>query len=334
MSRIRVGLVGAGTMGSVHAQGWQECAGAELVAVHGAADGTAAALAERHDAHVCDDLDDLLERVDVVDVCAPTHLHHEIVLAAARAGRDVVCEKPLGRTPAQAEEIVSACAEAEVRLLVAHVVRFFPEYAAMRAAVRAGQVGEPAVVRLTRSTYQPAKPGGNWYLDEEKSGGLTMDLMIHDLDYARWIAGEVESVYARSVRSADPDSTIDHAVAILRHTSGAITHVEGSWAYPKPAFVTRGEVAGTLGVVNFDSDRDSPLRPRLRQSATTGDVPIAGSPVSESPYTTQLRHFSAVLRGEEDPIVTAADGLAAVRMATAAAESIRTGAPVSVEVTN
>lgn len=332
MSQMRVGLVGAGTMGSVHARGWRECADVELAAVLGGSDGTAAALAAQHGAHPCTDLEDLLRRVDVVDVCAPTHLHHGIVLSAAAAGRDVICEKPLGRTVAQAEEIQAACAEAGVRLLVAHVVRFFPEYAALRAAVRAGQVGEPAVVRLTRATFQPTKPEGNWYLDHDKSGGLPMDLMIHDFDYARWVAGEVDSVYARSVRAAHSETATDHALAILRHTSGAISHIEGSWAYPPPAFVTRGEVAGSAGVVNFDSDRDAPIRPRLRHSPTVGDVPVAGSPVAESPYTRQLRHFTAVLRGEEEPIVTATDGVAAVRMATAAAESIRTGEPVSVEV--
>lgn len=332
MSQIRVGLVGAGTMGSVHAQSWRECSDAELTAVLGGSNGSAAALAEKHTVRACASLDELLDQVDVVDVCAPTHLHHQIVLRAAAAGRDVICEKPLGRTVAQAEEIVAGCAAAGVRLLVAHVVRFFPEYEAMRAAVRAGQVGEPAVVRLTRSTFQPAKPEGNWYLDHDKSGGLPMDLMIHDFDYARWVAGEVESVYARSVRAANPDAETDHALAILRHTSGTISHVEGSWAYPSPAFVTRGEVAGSLGVVNFDSDRDSPLRPRLNQRPSAGDVPVAASPVAESPYTRQLRHFTAVLRGENESIVTAEDGLAAVRMATAAAESIRTGAPVTVEV--
>lgn len=331
MSRTRIGLVGAGFMGSVHAAAWAAVPDAELAAVTAGSDGSARKLAEQYGMHPCADLGDLLERVDIVDICAPTHLHRDIALAAAAAGRAVICEKPLARTPAQAEDMIAACRAAGVPLLPAHVVRFFPEYAAARTAVAGGAVGEPAVVRLTRATFQPAKPADNWYVDEDLSGGLVLDLMIHDFDYARWIAGGVATVHARSVRSARPEAA-DHVLAILRHASGAISHVEGSWAYPPPEFRTRGEIAGSLGLLEFDSDRSAPVRPTLRVRPGAGDVPLPSSPLAESPYAAELRHFLAVLKGEEEPAVTAADGLAALRIAAAAAESIRSGRPATLEV--
>src|SRR5204862_6098197 len=125
--------------------------------------------------------------------------HYEMVMAAAGAGKQVVCEKPLARTLEQGQAMVAACRRAGVRLLVAHVVRFFPEYALARSLVVEGRIGRPGVLRLARGSYRPKKPRGNWFLDVEKSGGLLLDLMIHDFDYARWVGGEVGSVYVRSV---------------------------------------------------------------------------------------------------------------------------------------
>lgn len=333
MSRTRVGIVGAGFMGSVHAAGWAACADAELTAVASSPGDPPHQFAAQHGAHACTSLDELLDRVDVVDVCAPTDLHHDIVVAAAAAGRAVICEKPLGRTPAQGAAMIEACQVAGVPLLVAHVVRFFPEYAAAKAAVDDGAVGEPAVLRLTRATFQPSKPAGNWFVDEQRSGGLYLDLMIHDFDYAQWVAGDVVTVYARAVRGSRPAADVDHAVAILRHRSGAISHVEGSWAFPPPTFRTRLEVAGSEGLLESDSDRTTPVRPLLRAASSAGDIPLPSSPVAEPPHTTQLRHFLAVIRDGVPPIITADDGLAALRIAAAVGESIATGRVVETEAT-
>ncbi|RIQ20492.1 Gfo/Idh/MocA family protein [Jiangella rhizosphaerae] len=331
MNRTRVGIVGAGFMGSVHAAAWAACPQARLTAIVGGSTHPPARLAEEYAMKACADLDELLDLVDLVDICVPTDRHHEVTVRAARAGRAVVCEKPLARTPGEAADMIAVCREAGVPLLPAHVVRFFPEYAAAKAAVDAGVIGEPAVVRLTRATFQPAKPAGNWYLDEARSGGLPLDLMVHDLDYARWIAGDVESVYARSVRAARPDAATDHVLAILRHSSGAISHVEASWAYPPPTFRTRGEVAGSGGVLEFDSDRSAPVRPILRAGTGSGEMPLPSSPLAESPYAVQLRHLLDVVRGAAAPIVTAEDALAAVRIAAAVGRSIASGRPANVE---
>lgn len=336
MNRTRIGIVGAGFMGSVHAAGWAACPDAELTAVVAAPGGSPEPLAREYGMHVCDGLDELLDRVDVVDVCVPTDVHHEITVRAARAGRAVVCEKPLARTPAEAADMVATCREAGVALLPAHVVRFFPEYAAAKAAVDDGAIGEPAVVRLTRSTFQPQKPG-SWYVDESRSGGLHLDLMVHDFDYARWIAGDVVGVYARSVRASQAEvdaagSIPDHVLAILRHASGAISHIEGSWAYPPPTFRTRAEIAGTHGVLELDSDRSAPLRPTLRAGSQNTQMPLPSSPLAEAPHTTQLRHFLDVLRGDAEPVVTAEDALAAVHVAAAVGQSIVTGRPADVQV--
>jgi len=329
---MKIGIVGTGFMGTTHAAGWAETE-ATIAGFLSKSAASAKTLAEQYQAQVYPDFDSMLAEVDVVDICAPTHLHYEMVLKAAAAGKDIICEKPLARTVAQGQEMIAACKSAGVKLLVAHVVRFFPEYARAKAAVENDDIGRPAVVRLTRGTFRPKKAEDNWFVDFEKSGGMMFDLMIHDFDYARWIVGEVESVYAKNITSRHPDAPVDHGLVILNHRSGAISHVEGSWAYPLPLFRTRLEIAASNGWLAFDSDEAMAIKLHLHQQENDApDVPLPSSPLSESPYTTQIKAFyNAIVHNAPVP-VSAADGLAAVQIALAAIESTQTGKAVDLEL--
>lgn len=327
---MRVGIVGVGAMGSTHAAAWSKTS-ADLVGCVDTRQEEARTVASRFCTRSYSHLDALLQDVDVVDICTPTHLHHEMVLRAAAAGKHVICEKPLGRTLAQGQEMIRACQDAGVALLVGQVVRFFPEYAAAKREVAAGNLGEVAVVRLKRNVFRPRKAQDNWFLDQQKSGGMVLDLMIHDFDYARWVAGEVASVFAK--RLGDTASVGDHCLAILTHASGAICHVEGSWAYPPPTFRTRFEIAGSEGLLIHDSGATAPLQVLWRRQGddSAGDVPLAASPLLESPYTTEIKAFYEHLAHGSPVPVTAVDGLAALQIALAALESTQTGAVVHLD---
>lgn len=328
---MQVGIVGTGFMGTTHADGWTQT-DATIAGFITKSTGSAQEFASRYNTKRYPDLEALLADVDVVDICAPTHLHHRMVLQAAAAGKDIICEKPLARTLAQGQEMIAACRSAGVKLLVAHVVRFFPEYAQAKAIVENGDIGQPAVVRLTRGTFRPKKAEDNWFVDFDKSGGMMFDLMVHDFDYARWVAGEVESVFAKSITGQHADAPVDYGLAILTHRSGAITHVEGSWAYPPPLFRTSLEIAGADGWLEFDSDKTAAIGLHLHQTgADTPDVPLPGSPLNESPYTTQIKAFYNALAHNAPVRVSAADGLAAVQIGLAAIESAQTGSPVTLE---
>lgn len=326
---MKVGIVGAGFMGTTHAEGWAQTP-AEIAGITAETEAEVHPLADRYGARYFSDLDTLLAEVDVVDICTPTHLHHEMTLRAAEAGKHVVCEKPLALTVAQAQEMVAACRRAGVQLLVAHVVRFFPQYALAKQAVDDGQIGRPGVLRLTRGSYRPKKPVGNWFLDEAKSGGILVDLMVHDFDYARWIAGEVESVFARKVSTGHAGAPIDYGMAILQHRKGALSHIAGAWAYPPPTFRTHLEIAGDSGLIEMDSEATAPILSLIQTPSgeNAPDVGLPSSPVAESPYTSQIKEFYRVLSKEEKGRVTAEDGLAAVQIAAAAVESARTGKAV------
>jgi len=327
---MKIGIAGAGFMGATHAQAWSET-DANIAGIVAETVEEAQPLATRYGASVYPDFAAMLAKVDVVDICTPTHLHFEMVMAAAAFGKDVICEKPLARTVKQASAMIAACRNAGVQLLVAHVVRYFPEYALAKASVDAGQIGHPGIIRLSRGSYRPKKPLGNWFLDEEKSGGILLDLMIHDFDYARWIAGEVESVYAQKVSTRHPDAPIDYGLAILRHSNNTLSHITGAWAYPPHTFRTHIEISGDEGLIEFDSDNTAPIQSLLLKSGQgdTPDVALPSSPLSESPYTTQIKEFYAALQGNQIARVSAEDGLAAVQISQAAFQSARSGEAVS-----
>jgi predicted dehydrogenase len=324
---LQVGIVGAGLMGRLHAAGWAKTP-ACLAAVYAHYPDKVQQMAHDCGTKAVDSLEALIDGVDVVDICTPTHLHYEMVLQAAAAGKHIICEKPLARTVEQAEQMIAACQKAGVKLLVAHVVRFFPEYVQAKMIVERGEIGRLGVVRLRRVSSLPAWSEDNWLMDEEKSGGMMLDLMVHDFDYARWIAGEVKSVFARSARRQGDQR--DYALAILHHTNGALSHVEGGWAYPVGLFRTALEVAGDGGLIEHPSGSSVPLEIRLSQTSAAQAASVPSSPLSEDPYETEIKHFYDVIVNDTEPRVTGDDGLAALRIALAAIESAQTGQRVRV----
>ncbi|MFF1633921.1 Gfo/Idh/MocA family protein [Leifsonia sp. NPDC058248] len=332
MNNLRVGLIGAGGISHVHAAGWKQLGARVTVFSHEGA----AALAERYGFAVAGSVDELLAAVDVVDIVTPSSAHHELALAAIAAGRDVICEKPLAVSSEAARELEAAAEEAGVRLFPAHVVRFFPEYANLKRQVDAGRIGTPAVLRFVRGGEAPR--AGSWFFDETGGGGIVLDQMIHDLDQALWLAGDVEQVYAvqspPTVDGVVPGIVTAHVV--LTHTSGAISHVQGTWGARGTTFRTKAHIAGTSGVLTIDSGIDLPTTldiPRVSEAEgpeTGGYLP---PPVhAESPYTTQLRELAEAIAGGREARVSAADGIRAVALAEAAAESIRTGLAVDVDL--
>ena len=161
-----------------------------------------------------------------------------------------------------------------------------------------------------------------------------MDLMIHDYDYARWVAGDVESVSAKRVTELHPEAPVDYGLVILTHRSGALSHIAGAWAYPPPTFHTHLEIAGDGGLIEFDSDGTAPIQNLILKSGNSDspDVGLPSSPVSESPYTTQLKEFYEALANGKAARLSATDGLVAVQIAEAALESAHIGQPVQLQV--
>lgn len=317
-------MIGAGLMGTVHAQAWSRRPGVLRAAY--APDSRARDFAARFGLIPCATLDELWREVDIVDICTPTPSHAGYAVQAARMGKHVICEKPLALSLEDADPIIAECQTAGVRLFVAHVLRFFPQYAAAQAQVAAGAIGEPRMLRLSRLSAPP--PPRSWLLDEAQSGGVPLDLMIHDLDYARWVAGEVKSVYAAQSRRGEQVSV--HAT--LSHAGGAISLVEGSWAAPPGVFRTALDIAGTGGVIEWTSDAPAPLQAHgALSSGPHQDGATLPSLGPDDPYAAELWHAYDGLDSGVPFLIEPADARAALALALAVRRSLESGQPVEVE---
>ena len=141
-----------------------------------------------------------------------------------------------------------------------------------------------------------------------------------------------QTVYAKSIRNEHPNAKADHALAILTHENGVVSHVEGSWAYPAPLFRTQLEIAGSNGLIQHNSDTCASIGTYFYQKAQADiDVPVPSSPMHEDPYTTQIKAFYAHLTDGTPVPVSARDGLAALKIGLAALQSAETGAPVQIQ---
>ncbi|GAA4353771.1 Gfo/Idh/MocA family protein [Angustibacter luteus] len=322
MVRPRVGIVGAGSITSLHVPFWQRLGWqVSVYALEGAP-----ALADRYGIQVEPTLDGLLASADVVDVCSSSASHASLATLAVRRGLPVVCEKPMALSFKESLDLAAEARRRGVRVLPAHVVRFFGQYEAVHRAVRGGALGDLAVLRFVRGG---ARPDGAWFLDEAQSGGIVFDLMVHDLDQARWLAGEVRSVHAvQNPPSADgqvPPEVVAHATLV--HDGGAISQVQSFWGSPGFTFGPSFDVAGSAGRLVSSPDHEVTVFEDLPGIEAEQSY-LPPETAEESPYFSQLEEFSRALLQDDPCRVAALDGVMAVGLAEAARTSIQTGEPV------
>jgi predicted dehydrogenase len=319
----RVAVIGAGAMGANEARA---CAGVSGVTVAWIADqdkAAAAAVANELGARATtDNATAIASDVDAVIIAVPTPFHRSVTELAAAHGKHVFCEKPIARTIEDAEAMVAACDRAGVRLMIGHVVRFFPEFVKIHDVLQAGSLGRIGLARASRVNAHP--PGdGNWYRDLETSGGLIVDLMIHDFDTLRWYFGDVERVFAQGLSYTSHQPTSDYALAVLRFANGVIAHVEGSWAHG--SWRTAMEIVGEHGIVRHNGEEAAPIRVEKRGPANQGLLISRHWAANDSPYRAELRHFFDCLTNGKPFQTDGSDGLRALEVALAVLASVRTG---------
>lgn len=323
---IRIALVGCGTMGQTHAHAYTSLVNAQVVAVCDIRSPHAEALASLLDCEAFTSYEAMKKKADydVLDICLPTYLHCRYAIDAMKSGKHVFCEKPIALSLEDANLMVETAKEYGVTFSVGHVLRFFPQYLAAAEQVKAGRIGTPALLRTTRNQAFPGWSWENWYQDITKSGGPEVDLAIHDYDWLLCNFGPVKRVYAKNLGPEHPAQM--HTLAILRFASGAMAHVEASWALPKGIeFRTTFELVGTDGQLCYDSTRDCPLKTQLGSDEEASL--FYDNPLSEemNPYRAELKAFLHAVEHKIEPVVTAAEAIAALQIALAAKESAHSG---------
>lgn len=326
MNEIRIGLVGAGAVGVLHADAARETPGVRVTAVCDRDVALAERVAADHRARAFGDHRALLDAdvVDAVVVNTPHALHTDIVCAAAAHGRHVLVEKPMATTVTDCERMIKACADAGVRLAVGHIQHFLPDKVAARRAIDAGDIGTPLLLSDARtSDYRPgSRPA--WFFDPEiAGGGVLMNIGAHCADRVLWLAqAQACAVSATLVR---PDSSAVETDAVVRLDLGdgraAQITVTSTGALPASDQLT---VVGERGTLVVSPHTGTVLhvdgRARLLHEPTAADVPAA--------FAAQLAAFADCVVGAAPPAVDGAHGLHVVAVVLGAYESARTRTPV------
>ena len=331
-SLVNIGVIGLGRMGRLYAQMLAtQVSGARLYAVAEVSEqARSQATSELAVAHAFADAYELLALpgLDAVVIATPTSTHHDPVIAAAKAGKAIFCEKPLALTLEETGSMVEAIANAQVPLQVGFMRRFDAAYQRAKTLIDDGQIGYP--VTFKSLSRDPFCPPGN-YLDPAKSGGLILDMAIHDFDLARWLVGsEVERVTAEGTVLVCNDlasvGDIDNALVNMRFVNGALGNIEAS----RNAFYgydIRTEVLGSEGAVMIGVQQHTPVLLLNRTGAHHDVMPYLMERFGDA-YRAQLQHFIDCLRKGQSPSVSGAEALAACKIGIAATRSYQTGRPV------
>ncbi len=316
---MRVGILGCGGMGKVHARHYKSIPDVSIL-IYDISSTKIEEFLKTNSATVADSAEDLIKKSDVVDICLPTFLHYEFAKQSLEARKPTLCEKPLCRTVHECLSLIEIAEKKKVTLMPAQVVRFFPEFRKAHDIIQSGAIGKPAAIRTRRGGKFPAS-AATWMADHELSGGIILDLMIHDFDWIRWTFGEVQSVFADALTFKNIKN-IDYALATLSLKSGAIAHVEATWADPSGFRVTFS-IAGSKGMIEHDSRNTITLRVSS-QKENTIEAPLQPF---DDPYYKQLNAFLKSVKNNTQPPVSTLDGLNAVAIAEAAIISAKSGYP-------
>jgi predicted dehydrogenase len=266
--------------------------------------------------------------IDGVVVATHTHAHHDAVIAAAQAGKAIFCEKPLALTLAETDRMLAAVKRAGVLFQVGFMRRFDKGFAAAKRRIESGEIGVPIVAQAV--SRDPGCPDPEW-ADPGRSGGLILDLAIHDLDMLRWLMGDdVEQVYAQGGVLTCPDlaavGDIDTALIQLRFARGGLGSVEAG-RNCRYGYAIRCEIRGTEGTLQIGHLQDTPLLCLSSQGVSHDTVAWFEERFTPA-YNAQIDHFVECLRLDKPPLVGADDARIALRLALAATRSHHERRPI------
>jgi inositol 2-dehydrogenase len=331
---VKVGVVGLGRLGALYARYFLgRVANARLAAVCDIQAGLAQSFASEHGvARAFTDYHDLLsdDSVDAVVIVTTTAAHKDIAIDALHLNKPVLCEKPISVELAEAEAVSEAVRSTGGFFQMAFMRRFDNGYASAKCKIDEGLIGTPIVFKSSsRDPYRPSLE----YLNPRLSGGLFVDCGIHDIDLARWLVGEISSVYSFGGVLAYPEMAeigdVDNAITTLQFAGGAIGVIDlsrsGVYGYD-----IRTEILGTKGTLKVGYLRETPLLVMTKGSVAHDTVPYFMERFEQA-YVSQLQDFVDNVLKDRAPSITCDDGVAALKISLAATRSFKERRPVDIE---
>ncbi len=281
-------------MGRMHSEVYGALDGVNLVHLCDKERAAAEKIAVGHGAAVSTTLDELLadSSVDIVDICLPTDLHADATVKALEAGKHVICEKPMAIDIESADRMIAASKASGKRLMIAHCIRFWPEYEILENLTKSGQLGKLLSLNLTRYGAFPSWSSDNWLADEKRSGGGALDMHIHDTDYALYLLGTPD----KAVSFGTDDHRGVSQIFTTMDFGGTVVHLEGGWNLPatapfKMAFraiFEKGAAIMDAGPLTVYEDGKDPVTPEIPKMVAKG----AGGNLSDlGGYYYELKYF-------------------------------------------
>lgn len=351
-TRISIGLVGTGDIGRLHARALKKREDVQLCVCKGVKAGGAEAFAQDFGARVYPSYKAMLadSQVIAVDICVPNDLHRSYVEQATASGKDVLCEKPIAMTLEDANAMIEAAEIADVLLMIAHPLRFWPEYIKVREVLRSCELGRCLAITQRRmlSLLMNVSGEGAWRHSPDRMGGAILDLQIHDLDFLNWTFGLPKTVYCAAAPSED--GALNHTFATFTYDSGPIVMVESSYLlkgdpmiFTTKAICERGTLDYRLNLEAFEmhaidthsdgvTSQPDPATLVCYRNEGKPEVLVRQQPdVLNATFAAELSYFvDCVLRRISNSLVPAKDAVAALKLALAARESAMSGKVVYV----
>jgi predicted dehydrogenase len=326
---INVGILGAGNIARTHVRAYGQIANARIVAVDDIVAEKAEAMAGSLGVRAYTEWAAFLAHpgLDMVDVCLPTYLHEQGVIAAAAAGKHVLCEKPITLELEQADRMIAAVNKAGVKAMIAQVIRFWPRYLMVKDLLERGALGAPVMTHAARLGTLPQ--WGSWFTDPALSGGAIMDLHIHDLDWLYYLYGRPKSVYSVGVQAAN--GAWNQALSSLDYGAHKAA-VEASLLMPDSfPFTMIFRLLGTAGYAEYrygggQTDPQGQARLHTLGLYQPGQPPQFPDCVDADPYLAEIRYFVDRLdAGLAPEIATLEEARAVLEIALAVRQSLQTG---------
>lgn len=338
--KVRFGIIGCGVISKLHGIAMEIVEDAEVVAICDILEEKMDAFIEKFGpAKRYTDYKELLKdpEVDAVSICTPSGMHGEMVIDAARAGKHIFCEKPIEITKEKIDNMIKEVEKAGVKMGCVFQRRTFPESIVVKKALDEGKFGKIILADAylkyyrTKEYYSSAGWRATWELD---GGGSLMNQGVHGIDLVTWMAGEVESVYAKTAALLHNIEVEDTAVAVVKYKSGAFGVIEGTTSV-YPAQSTRLEIHCEKGSVIFGDD--GILEWKLKDNPDEGipeitkdNISVKDDPtkLSQSSHVPLVEDFVDAINNDRDPLITPQIGRKAVDLILAIYESARTGKEV------
>ena len=330
---LNIGIVGFGFMGRMHYRCWNQFPEANVTAICDAnpniiadtqkAQGNIEGAAQEIDfskLNLYSDFEKMLgdEKLDAVSITLPTHMHPGFTIGALRGGLHVLCEKPMALTLADCDEMIAAAEETGKTLQIGHCIRFWPEYARAKEIIDSGEYGKVLVAAFRRFTAPPTWSWQNWFFDASRSGGMVLDLHIHDADYVQYIFGLPPAVQSRAV--AAEGGAVAYIHTHYLYDDNRIVTAEGGWTVTGSfGFEMSFHIMLEKATLVYDCNRD----PAFRLCPDQGEAVTPDLPAGDG-YAHQIAHFAdRILNANTEPVITLEQSRAAIGLIDAENQSVR-----------